>query len=183
MLEPFRAMGHNMPVARAYSHLERRASRWRRLDVKIKGQAGMAAAVKIGCLWCVDFGYWVLHGHGIPREKIEPVSHWRDSDLFDPLERLVMEYAEAITQTPPTVWHSRSVGLATALRRRRRGVPPTVRAGSRARRGAAEPDVFRLAIWIDCRRGRRKRRSWQIPPRPNTTRLEPLRPIRALLAS
>jgi alkylhydroperoxidase family enzyme len=27
----------------------------------------------------------------------------RDSELFDPLERLVMEYAEAMTETPPTV--------------------------------------------------------------------------------
>jgi alkylhydroperoxidase family enzyme len=51
----------------------------------------------------MDFGYWVLHTRGIPREKIEAVPHWRDSELFDPLERLVMEYAEAMTETPPTV--------------------------------------------------------------------------------
>ena len=51
----------------------------------------------------MDFGYWVMHGHGISREKIEAVPHWRDSELFDQLERLVLEYAEAITETPPTV--------------------------------------------------------------------------------
>ena len=61
------------------------------------------AAVKIGCPWCMDFGYWALHTHGIPREKIEAVPRWRDSELFDPLERLVMEYTEAMTKTPPTV--------------------------------------------------------------------------------
>jgi alkylhydroperoxidase family enzyme len=103
VLDPFRAMGHNMPVARAYSQLEQRAPRWRRVDVKIKDLAELATAVKIGCAWCMDFGYWVLHGHGMPREKIEAVRHWRDSELFNPLERLVLEYAEAMTETPPTV--------------------------------------------------------------------------------
>ena len=34
----------------------------------------------------MDFGYWVMHGHGISREKIEAVPHWRDSELFDPIE-------------------------------------------------------------------------------------------------
>jgi alkylhydroperoxidase family enzyme len=63
----------------------------------------MAAAVKIGCPWCVDFGYWAMNAHGIPRAKIEAVPRWRESELFGPLERLVMEYAEAMTETPPIV--------------------------------------------------------------------------------
>ncbi len=103
MLEPFRAMGHHQQVATAYSQLEQRVPRWRRVDVTIKDLADMAAAAKIGCPWCMDFGYWVMHGHGIPRDKIEAVPHWRDSALFEPLERLVMDYAEAMTETPPTV--------------------------------------------------------------------------------
>jgi len=96
-------MGHHPQVARAYGQLEQRVPRWRQLDVPIKDLADLAAAVKIGCPWCMDFGYWAMHGHGIPREKIEAVPQWRDSELFDPLERLVMEYAEAMTETPPTV--------------------------------------------------------------------------------
>jgi AhpD family alkylhydroperoxidase len=103
VLEPFRAMGHHKQVARAIGQLEQRVPRWRQLDVTIKDLAGLAAAVKIGCPWCMDFGYWVLHTHGISREKIEAVPHWRDSELFDPLERLVMQYAEAMTEMPPTV--------------------------------------------------------------------------------
>ena len=51
----------------------------------------------------MDFGYWMLDGYGIPREKIEAVQRSRDSEVFSPLERLVMEYAEAMTATPPTV--------------------------------------------------------------------------------
>lgn len=57
----------------------------------------------------MDFGYWEIHTHGISHEKIEAVPHRRDSDLVDSLERLAMEYAEAVTETPPTV-HDELVG-------------------------------------------------------------------------
>jgi len=92
-----------MPVAMALGKLEQAAAKWSKLDLKVKQLAEMAAAIKVGCSWCVDFGYWIMHKHGIPREKIEAVPQWRDSKLFSPLERLVMEYAEAMTETPPTV--------------------------------------------------------------------------------
>ena len=36
-------------------------------------------------------------------EKIRAVPHWRDSGAFTELERLVLEYAEAMTATPPSV--------------------------------------------------------------------------------
>jgi alkylhydroperoxidase family enzyme len=103
VLDPYRAKGHNMSVAQTFGKLEQSAAKWNKLDVRISYLAGMAASVEIGCSWCVDFGYWAMYMHGISREKIEAVPHWRDSQLFSPLERLVMEYAEAMTETPPTV--------------------------------------------------------------------------------
>jgi alkylhydroperoxidase family enzyme len=103
VLDPFRAQAHNMPVAQTLGRLEQGAAKWRKLDVKIRDLADLAATVKIGCPWCMDFGYWILHGHGISTAKLEAVPHWRESTLFNPLERLVMEYAEAMTETPPTV--------------------------------------------------------------------------------
>jgi AhpD family alkylhydroperoxidase len=103
MLDPVRATAHNMPVTRAFGALEQRAARWSALEVNIRDLADMAAAAKIGCSWCLDFGYWMMHTHGISREKIEAVAKWRSSNLFSPIERLAMEYAEALTDTPPTV--------------------------------------------------------------------------------
>src|SRR5262249_11609077 len=103
MLDPVRATGHNMPVMQAFGALEQRAAKWNKLDVKIRDLADMAAAAKIGCSWCLDFGYWMMHTHGIPREKIEAVPQWRSSNVFEPLERLAMEFADALTATPPTV--------------------------------------------------------------------------------
>ncbi len=36
-------------------------------------------------------------------EKIHAIPAWRDAEIYDALERLVLEYAEAMTETPPAV--------------------------------------------------------------------------------
>ena len=47
--------------------------------------------------------------------KAREVPRWRESDVFTPLERDVMEYAEAMTRTPPTVTDGLSARLLEAL--------------------------------------------------------------------
>jgi len=103
-LEPLAAMGHNMPVLRADAIFELQVARWRKLDQGLKDLAIMAAAAAIGCTWCMDFGYWeVTVNHRVPAEKIRAVPGWRDAAVFSETERLVLEYAEAMTATPPGV--------------------------------------------------------------------------------
>ena len=63
----------------------------------------MAAAVTVGCSWCVDFGYWIATSRGTEPAKLRAVPTWRDSDLYSDLERQVMAYAEAASRTPPEV--------------------------------------------------------------------------------
>ena len=47
--------------------------------------------------------------------KAREVPRWRESDVFTPLERDVMEYAEAMSQTPPTVTDELSARLLDQL--------------------------------------------------------------------
>ena len=104
MLDPGAAIGHNMQVGRSYAIFELQVERWRQLDRGLKDLAVMAAAATIGCAWCMDFGYWeATVNHSVPGEKIRATANWRDSDVFIGLERLVLEYAEAMTATPPGV--------------------------------------------------------------------------------
>jgi AhpD family alkylhydroperoxidase len=104
MPDPGAAIGHNMKVARSYALFELGVERWRALDRGLKDMAVMAAAASIGCAWCLDFGYWeATMNHRVPAEKIRAVPAWRDSDVFSEVERLVLEYAEAMTNTPPSV--------------------------------------------------------------------------------
>jgi alkylhydroperoxidase family enzyme len=77
--------------------------------------AHMATASLVGCSFCLDFGYFHAHNEGLDVNKAREVPRWRVSDVFTPLERDVMEYAEAMTQTPPTVTDELSARLLKAL--------------------------------------------------------------------
>jgi alkylhydroperoxidase family enzyme len=75
----------------------------------------MAVASLVGCSFCLDLGYFQAHNKGLDVTKAREVPRWRESDVFTPLERDVMEYAEAMTQTPPTVTDELSARLLEAL--------------------------------------------------------------------
>ena len=57
VLDPFRAQAHDMPIAQAFGKLEQSAAKWKKLDPRIRDMADLAAAARIGCPWCQDFGY------------------------------------------------------------------------------------------------------------------------------
>ncbi len=94
---------HHRPLLRAVFRFERSVARLDELDAQLKTYAVMAAAGSIGCSWCLDFGYYLAHHDGLDEAKVREVPQWRESSAFTPLERDVMAYAEAMTQTPPTV--------------------------------------------------------------------------------
>ncbi|GGR52886.1 carboxymuconolactone decarboxylase family protein [Streptomyces netropsis] len=103
VLEPLMAYAHHRRVLIGTSRFELSVARWKKLDPGLKALAVMTSASAIGCSWCVDFGYWENRRHGMPHEKLHDVPRWRESEVYTPLERDVMEYAEAMTATPPTV--------------------------------------------------------------------------------
>lgn len=94
---------HHRLVLKAVLKFEQRVARWRALDPHLKSYAVLASAGVIGCSWCLDFGYYLAHDEGLDLDKVREVPRWRESDAFTALERDVMEYAEAMTVTPPTV--------------------------------------------------------------------------------
>jgi len=49
------------------------------------------------CAFCVDINSATLAKRGVSMEKVSAISNWRDNALFEPTERLALEYAEAIT--------------------------------------------------------------------------------------
>lgn len=103
VLDPVRAGTHNRRVLLSTLRLEFGVAKWKELDESLKALAVMATSAAIGCSWCLDFGYWENRRHGMDAEKLHDVPRWRESSVFTPLERDVMEYAEAMTLTPPTV--------------------------------------------------------------------------------
>jgi alkylhydroperoxidase family enzyme len=103
VLDPGKAYAHNPRVLLDTTRFEMRLARWKKLDPGLKALAVMASAATIGCSWCMDFGYWENHERGIDPEKLRNIPDWRAAAVYTDLERLVLEYAEAMTQTVPTV--------------------------------------------------------------------------------
>lgn len=94
---------HHKPLLKAVMGFEGKVGKWDALDPTLKSYAQLIAAATIGCGWCLDFGYFKAHNDRLDLTKISQVPVWRDSDVFEPLERDVLEYAEAMTATPPAV--------------------------------------------------------------------------------
>lgn len=102
MLDNGLVLLHHPQALRANIAWEKRIERWDALDRELKTLALLASAGAIGCSWCLDFGSFVGHRDGLALAKLRQVPRWRESEAFDVRERAVMEYAEAMTATPPT---------------------------------------------------------------------------------
>jgi alkylhydroperoxidase family enzyme len=113
--EPVGVYWQNSRVLRFYLGLGQKSQKWDQCDESLKSFAHMAVASLLGCTWCLDFGYFMAHNEGLDEVKAREVPRWRESDVFTPLERDVMEYAEAMSQTPPTVSDDLSARLLDAL--------------------------------------------------------------------
>jgi alkylhydroperoxidase family enzyme len=113
--EPLEVVWHNPKVAEASLEMGGKASEWDAADESLKSFAHIAVAVQVGCSWCLDVGYFEAQNQSLDMAKASQVPRWRESDAFTPLERDVMEYAEAMTNTPPTVTDELSARLLDRL--------------------------------------------------------------------
>jgi alkylhydroperoxidase family enzyme len=113
--EPVQVTWHNRKVLNFSFVVARKIQRWDRCDEDLKSFAHMAVASMVGCGFCLDLGYFMAHNRGLDVAKAREVPRWRESELFTPLERDVLEYAEAMTRTPPTVTDEQAARLLDAL--------------------------------------------------------------------
>ncbi|MEV0784715.1 carboxymuconolactone decarboxylase family protein [Streptomyces sp. NPDC050423] len=101
--EPVEVVWHNPEVAMSNLEFSARLGEWKAADASLKSFAHMAVASQVGCAWCLDVGYFQAQNQNLDLTKASQVPRWRESEVFTPLERDVLEYAEAMTNTPPTV--------------------------------------------------------------------------------
>lgn len=109
------ALMHNRPVLKALFAFEKKVATWKVLDPDLKVLAQAVSASVIGCSWCMDFGYYAAHSQGLDTSKLEHIPFWRESTVFTPRERRVLEYAEAMTVTPPEVTDEMAEALRSDL--------------------------------------------------------------------
>jgi alkylhydroperoxidase family enzyme len=127
-VEPVMAASHHGGVLVALGAVETAAERgWKRLDPRLRWLAIQASAGEIGCSWCTDFGYYEGMQQGIDPRKVRDVPRFRDSDVYDDAERVVLDYAVAATATPVTL---------------------TDDLVERLHRHLSEPEIVELAAWV-----------------------------------
>ena len=159
--EPVEVTWHNPKVAQAALEFGAKIAAWDAADDSLKTFAHMAVAAQVGCSWCLDINYFQAQNQNLDLAKASQVPRWRESELFTPLERDVLEYAEAMTNTPPTVTDELSARRWSNSARRRwssspRASPlPTCRPGATLRSGShrkASPMPARFR-WPSALRG------------------------------
>jgi alkylhydroperoxidase family enzyme len=113
--ESLGVMWHNRPVLKTFLGFFGKTEKWDACDQQLKTFAHMAAVSQVGCSACLDFGYLEAHHKQLDMAKARELPRWRESTAFTALERDVLGYAEAMSQTPPAVTDAMSARLLDQL--------------------------------------------------------------------
>ncbi len=88
---PWNMMGWGM--------LEFGHDRSHKVDERLKTLAATKAATVIGCQFCIDIGSHLGREAGVSERQLRDFHDYEQSDAFSPVEKLVMRYAEQMSQT------------------------------------------------------------------------------------
>jgi 4-carboxymuconolactone decarboxylase len=101
--EPLEIAAHHPGLLRGYGMFEWETGRAGSVDEKLKDLAMLKAAALIGCEWCLDIGSALGRKSGVTDDQIAELPRYATSDAFGELERLVIDYAVAMTSTPAEI--------------------------------------------------------------------------------
>jgi AhpD family alkylhydroperoxidase len=103
-VQPTQILAHHRPLLLGYGAAGLALERYSKtVDAKLKHLAMLRASQLMGCEWCLDFGSWLAQNGGCSEQQLRELSTWPESAQFDEVERLVLEYTDAMTRTPVQV--------------------------------------------------------------------------------
>lgn len=83
-----------LAIAHLYGALDRKRSP---IEPPLRSLLTVRVSQINHCEFCVDINSATLLRRGVATEKVDALTGWRDSPLFDARERAALDYAEAIT--------------------------------------------------------------------------------------
>src|SRR4051794_28153228 len=101
--EPLEVTAHHPGILRGYCAFEWETGRASTVSERLKDLAGTKAAAMVGCEFCIDIASALSSKAGVSAEQLADLSRYRESDHFDETEKLVLDYAVAMTSTPAFV--------------------------------------------------------------------------------
>ncbi|NOR70874.1 MAG: carboxymuconolactone decarboxylase family protein [Methylomarinum sp.] len=87
-------------VAALYGALDRKSSP---LNPVLRSLVTVRVSQINWCRFCVDINSATLAKRSGSMEKVEQLARWQESDLFDEIEKVVLEYTEAVTYSDQQV--------------------------------------------------------------------------------
>ena len=103
MLEPLRMYAHIPRLLNAYGRLEQAESKLDILSPRHRALAELKSATTVGCEYCIDLGSQIARQWGLTDEELLAMADYRNAACFSDLDKLILEYATAISRTPVEV--------------------------------------------------------------------------------
>lgn len=107
MLEPLRMYAHIPRLLNAYGKLEQAESKLDILTPRQRALAELKSATTVRCAYCIDLGSQIARRWGITDEELlalsQPQDEYRHAPCFSDAEKLILQYATAISRTPVEV--------------------------------------------------------------------------------
>jgi AhpD family alkylhydroperoxidase len=103
MLEPLRMYAHIPRLLSAIGKLEQVESKLDILSPRHRALAELKAATTVRCAYCIDLGSQIARQWGITDEELLGMADYRNAACFSDLDKLILEYATAMSRTPVEV--------------------------------------------------------------------------------
>jgi AhpD family alkylhydroperoxidase len=103
MLEPLRMYAHIPRLLNAYGRLEQAESKLDILAPRVRALAELKSATTVRCEYCIDLGSQIARQWGISDEELTSMADYRNAACFSEVDKLVLEYAIAVSRTPVEV--------------------------------------------------------------------------------
>ena len=103
MLEPLRMYAHIPRLLNAYGRLEQAEAKLDILSPRHRALAELKSATTVRCEYCIDLGSQIARQWGITDEELLAMGDYQNAACFSDLDKLILEYATAISRTPVQV--------------------------------------------------------------------------------
>ncbi len=101
--EPIELLAHAPELLRGALAHQQAAAEANRIPTRLKHLAELKAATLTNCEYCIDLASQISRRAGLSDEVLLALPAYRASPLLTELEKLVLDYAVAVTRTPVDV--------------------------------------------------------------------------------
>lgn len=104
LLDPLRMYAYLPKVLNAYGRLEQAQSTLQNvLSPRHRALAELKAAATVRCEYCIDLGSQIARRWGITDDELLALADYRNATCFSDVDKLVLDYATAMSRTPVSV--------------------------------------------------------------------------------